>query len=175
MSNSEVKTESNALSVHTFTRDTGNPCPDKPQPMSRDSVMFITRMIMSELDELVCTVTGSSEERDQFLQEALSTRDPCKNIGHKHYPTEDDLIAGQFDALVDAWYYSLNVAAKHGVNMSAIFDLVHGANMAKRDPVTGTFLKRESDGKIIKPAGWTSPDITAEVARQKRDGAWNSF
>ena len=26
--------------------------------------------------------------------------------------------------------------------------------MAKRDPATGTFLKRPSDGKIIKPKGW---------------------
>lgn len=169
---SESESESNAEAVHTFTRETGNPCPDTPQAMSRESVMFITRMVISELDELVCTVTETPEERDQFLQQALDSRDPCKDIGKEYYPTDDDLIAGQFDALVDAWYYSLNVAAKHGVNMSKIFDLVHGANMAKRDPETGKFLRRETDGKIIKPKGWKSPDITAEIARQKGEGSW---
>ena len=50
------------------------------------------------------------------------------------------------DALVDIWYYSLNAAAKKGV----MFDIVQAANMAMKDPVTDTFLKRE-DGKIIKP------------------------
>ena len=59
----------------------------------------------------------------------------------------------QADALVDVYYYSLNAAAKKGVNLSSIFSIVHAANMAKRDPATGQFLKRE-DGKIIKPKGW---------------------
>ena len=31
--------------------------------------------------------------------------------------------------------------------------MVHAANMAKRDANTGKFIKRESDGKIIKPEG----------------------
>ncbi len=59
----------------------------------------------------------------------------------------------QADALIDVYYYSLNAAAKKGINLSAIFKIVHAANMAKRDPATGKFLKRD-DGKIIKPAGW---------------------
>ena len=50
--------------------------------------------------------------------------------------------------------------------MSKIFDVVHAANMAKRDPTTGKFIRREDDGKIIKPAGWQPPDVTAEIKRQ---------
>lgn len=38
---------------------------------------------------------------------------------------------------VDIYYYSLNCAAKKGVNLSSIFGIVHAANMAKRDPATG--------------------------------------
>lgn len=38
--------------------------------------------------------------------------------------------------------------------------------MAKRDPQTGKFIHRE-DGKIIKPEGWTAPDIVAEIRRQR--------
>ena len=50
-----------------------------------------------------------------------------------------------------------------------MFDIVHGANMAKRDPSTGKFLKRD-DGKIIKPAGWQPPDVKAEIVRQMTHG-----
>ena len=45
--------------------------------------------------------------------------------------------------------------------------------MAKRDPVTKKFLKRE-DGKIIKPVGWQEPDIVGEITRQMKMGAWEA-
>jgi len=106
------------------------------------------------------------------LDEALITRDRCTNLKDT-YKTTTDLIAAQNDALVDSWYYSLNMAAKHGVNLSSIFDIVHAANMAKRDPVTGKFKHRESDGKIIKPKGWKSPDVEGEITRQITQGSWN--
>lgn len=67
---------------------------------------------------------------------------------------------------MDLWYYGLNAFAKKSVNLSAIFDTVHNANMAKRDPTTGKFIHRE-DGKIIKPEGWQPPDIVAEIKRQR--------
>ena len=44
--------------------------------------------------------------------------------------------------------------------------------MAKRDPETGKFLKRE-DGKIIKPKGWKAPDVEGEVVRQDVEGSWS--
>ncbi len=69
------------------------------------------------------------------------------------------------------YYYSLNAAAKKGINLSAVFKLVHEANMRKRDPVSGVFLKRE-DGKIVKPEGWTPPDVGAEMRRQASEGSF---
>lgn len=163
---------SDAQKVRDFTEGaSGKRCPDKPVRMDTSAVVFIIRMVISELDELACTVTSNDEEKDKLLSDAMTTRDLC----HKYkdsYTSEADLIGAQFDALVDAWYYSLNTSAKHGVNMSKIFDLVHGANMAKRDPATGKFIRRESDGKVVKPAGWTSPDITREIERQADEGTW---
>lgn len=82
-----------------------------------------------------------------------------------------ELVAEQGDAFVDIWYYSLNCMAKKGVNLSKIFELVHDANMAKRDPKTGKFIKRD-DGKIIKPKGWKAPNVNAEIKRQIENGAW---
>merc|ERR1719410_2774899 len=81
-------------------------------------------------------------------------------------------IGEQGDALVDMWYYSLNAAAKKGVNLSSIFDVVHRANMAKIDPATGKCMKRP-DGKIIKPAGWKAPNVAAEIQRQFQQGSFN--
>lgn len=161
---------SNAYQVKEFTEgSTGKPCPEKPQVMSPEKVKFIIRMVISELDELACTVTTDVTERDRLMQECLDERDKCSQFS---YPTDVDLIAAQNDALVDAWYYSLNLSAQHGVNLSAIFDIVHQANMAKRDPATGKFIRRESDGKVIKPAGWKSPDIEAEIKRQIEEGGF---
>ena len=161
---------SNAHAVKEFTEGANDlPCPDKPMAMSKADTLFIIRMVMSELDELACTVTKDRTECDQFMQEALDDRDKCKNFEYEAGP---NLIAAQFDALVDSWYYSLNCAARHGTNLSSIFDLVHTANMNKRDPASGKFLRRESDNKIIKPKGWTSPDIDKEIERQLQDGPW---
>jgi predicted HAD superfamily Cof-like phosphohydrolase len=157
--------------VYQFTTETGYPCANSPQEMTEDSVLFIIRMIMSELDELACTVCHTVEQRDALMNVAMSTRDQCKEF-RPCYASKNELIGAQFDALVDAWYYSLNIAAKHGVNMSKIFDIVHKSNMDKRDAETGKFLRRETDGKIIKPKGWKAPDITGEITRQTIEGAW---
>jgi energy-coupling factor transport system permease protein len=83
-------------------------------------------------------------------------------------------MADQYDAFVDIWYYSLNTSAKHGANLSKIFDVVHQANMAKRDPVTGKFIRREQDGKVMKPVGWQSPNIVAEIISQIKNGSWST-
>jgi predicted HAD superfamily Cof-like phosphohydrolase len=81
------------------------------------------------------------------------------------------MAAAQADALVDVYYYSQNAACKKGMNISAVFNMVHGANMAKRDPKTGEFIKR-ADGKIIKPEGWKSPDVEGEIVRQAKEGSF---
>ncbi len=45
--------------------------------------------------------------------------------------------------------------------------------LIKVDPVSGKCLKR-ADGKIIKPAGWTAPDITGEMLTQLRNGSFEN-
>jgi predicted HAD superfamily Cof-like phosphohydrolase len=35
--------------------------------------------------------------------------------------------------------------------------------MAKVDPATGKVIKR-ADGKVLKPEGWTPPDVAAALA-----------
>jgi len=44
---------------------------------------------------------------------------------------EAESSADQADALVDAIYYICDMAARHGINLDPIFDIVHVANMQK--------------------------------------------
>ena len=75
-------------------------------------------------------------------------------------------IAEQVDAYIDVIYFAFGGLVEIGVEPSAVWELVHGANMAKLQP-DGSVLRRE-DGKIIKPADWVAPDaaIAREIDRQ---------
>jgi predicted HAD superfamily Cof-like phosphohydrolase len=150
--------------VREFTIGAGQEVTEKPAAMNKAEAKFLLRMCLSELQELALSVTNNNEEAFALLKECVETIDHSK---HEELPDEDSVIAAQADSIVDLWYYALNAFSKKSVDLSAIFNVVHNANMAKRDPVTKKFIRRESDGKIIKPPGWTPPDIVAEVKRQR--------
>lgn len=166
--------KTNAEDVKEFTEGYTNiKCPDKPISMSKDQVFFLIRMVMSELDELACTVTKDETECKEFMHDALMEIDKCKKYD---YLTEAKKITAQADAMVDAWYYMLNFAAKHGMNLSKLFDVVHEANMDKRDPETKQFLRRSSDGKVIKRPGWEEDNeykIDEAMEDQIKHGSWS--
>ncbi len=160
--------KSDSVLVKEFTEATGTHIPLVPQKMNKEQVHFITKMIIDEVKELLATVE-SPEDYNKFLKDTVDTtkdvvRDPSTM-------SEAEIIAEQHDAFVDIYYYSLNCAAKNGVNLSKIFNIVHDSNMAKRDPATGVFLKRP-DGKVIKPEGWRMPDVTGEIENQMKHGAF---
>jgi len=149
--------------VLEFTRGAKQPITTRPTPMSREETVFLIRMLLSELQELALTVTGSIEESVDLLKTSLETIDKSQ---HLTLTNDEEICAAQVDAVVDMWYYSLNAFCKKCIDPSAVFNVVHDANMAKRDPETGRFILRESDGKIIKPANWQPPDIEKEIRRQ---------
>lgn len=149
--------------VKQFTEEAGFVCPSTPQLMNRKEVEFLVKMVLSEMQELVDTVTDSHEESVAFMHNCVGV-DPSKRSNTTK--TEFEIIGEQADAAVDSYIYMLNAFCKKGVDLSKIFDIVHESNMAKRDPKTGKFIRRESDGKILKPEGWKAPDITAEIIRQ---------
>ena len=161
-----LRTGSQALSdaekVREFTFEAGQAVPEKPRLMDVSEVNFVTKMILDELLELYSTVLPPQRAKHlmkSMLDEAKSIRKMNVSPNKVH-----EVIAEQGDAFVDIWYYSLNCMAKKGVNLSAIFDLVHHANMAKPD--------KRRHGKSGKPKGWRAPDIGAEIKRQLLEGAW---
>lgn len=151
--------------VQEFNRAAEQPCPDTPTAMTKDEVLFLSKMILDELMEFMITVTP--EYKNDITKMVNDAKDlPFRKL------EQDELIAEQGDALVDMYYYSLNASAKRGIDLSEIFNEVHEANMAKRDSATGKFIKRE-DGKIIKPVNWQSPDIV-KVIQKLRTNSINS-
>ena len=163
--------QSDSEMVREFTAGAGQPTPDRPQVMSEEETKFIAKMILDETMELMATIYPPEKAKETLIGFIRNSEDlPAERYGEGE---EFKQIADQADALVDIMYYSQNCACKKGVNLSSIFKLVHGANMAKRDPETGKFLKR-ADGKIIKPKGWTPPDVNQEILRQLDEGSFPS-
>ena len=161
--------ESDAEMVYKFTKESGTNVPNKPKLMSSDDVFFLIKMMLDEIMELGSTVECPHEVKYRMIKMITDSKDipVIENV------SIEELIGEQGDALVDSYYYSLNAAAKNGINLSKIFEIVHKANMDKRDPLTGKFIKRE-DGKIIKPMGWKGPDIKAEIIRQTTYGSFEN-
>tara|TARA_B100002019_G_C21096167_1_gene511145 strand:+ start:95 stop:832 length:738 start_codon:yes stop_codon:yes gene_type:complete len=167
---SQIK--SNSDDVREFTSGAGQETPDNPCVMNYDEVIFLTKMILDETMELMATILPPKESKN-IMKKLI---DDSKDLPQEKYNEGEEYkkIADQADALVDIYYYSLNAACKKGINLSSIFNLVHSANMAKRDPITNKFLKRE-DGKIIKPKGWKPPDVEGEIKRQLIEGSFRNL
>ena len=158
---------SNYDSVKIFTEaTTGLKCPETPQKMSLERVTHLIKMMLSEIVELAETVTESPTHALQLVTSCLGVDLHDKK---KEMTTDRQIIVEQADALVDIWYYALNASARHGINISDVFEVIHKSNMDKRDPTTGQFILRPSDNKVIKPIGWKEPDIASVLF--KGDGA----
>lgn len=80
---------------------------------------------------------------------------------------EATTIAGQADGWIDMIYFALGGLDEMGLDPSPLWDIVHAANMAKRQP-DGSVRRDPVTGKTLKPADWQDPGplIEAEIDRQ---------
>jgi len=91
------------------------------------------------------------EFRAKFLQEELDEFN--EGVAESDH-------AKMFDALIDLVYVALGTAHLQGYPWQEGWDLVQAANMAKvRAAKDGSDSKRGSQWDIVKPPGWTPPDI----------------
>ena len=62
------------------------------------------------------------------------------------------------DALIDILVVTIGAIHSLGVDSEGAWKEVMSTNFAKIDKQTGRVRKRE-DGKVLKPAGWTPPNL----------------
>jgi len=74
---------------------------------------------------------------------------------------EDDDVE-MLDACMDLIWVTLGFCHMKGYDVQKAWDEVLRSNIAKVDPITRKVIRRE-DGKILKPEGWTPPDLTKFV------------
>lgn len=73
-------------------------------------------------------------------------------------------IVGIADALADIVYVAYGAAVTYGIDLDAALREVHRSNMSKLDD-QGRPVYRE-DGKVLKSARYTPPDIEGVLSRQ---------
>ena len=73
-------------------------------------------------------------------------------------------IVGIADALADIVYVAYGAAVTYGIDLDAALREVHRSNMSKLDE-QGRPVYRE-DGKVLKSARYTPPDIPGVLSRQ---------
>lgn len=64
----------------------------------------------------------------------------------------------ELDACMDMIWVILGFCYMKGYDVEGAWKEVARSNLAKIDPVTGKVIKRE-DGKVLKPEGWTPPNL----------------
>lgn len=87
--------------------------------------------------------------------------------------SEAEHVAKILDGAVDSLVVLIGFLHSMGPEAEALWAEVHRSNMSKVDPATGKLVKRE-DGKVLKPEGFSPPDllpfakrIIADAAQQK--------
>jgi hypothetical protein len=134
------------------------------QKICTESSLFLVKMIVDELVELLAASGIPYDERIKCLDQIVLKANAREDL--KVPSTDLDTIMEQADAIVDIEYYMKDVAGRNGINTDELFNLVHDANMRKKNK-DGKFDIR-SDGKVIKPKDWKPADIKEEIERQMK-------
>jgi predicted HAD superfamily Cof-like phosphohydrolase len=90
-----------------------------------------------------------TEEHQEFLEATLA-EDPVE----------------QLDALIDILVVTIGAIHSMGADAEGAWKEVMMTNFAKIDSETGKVRKRE-DGKVLKPIGWTAPELTQFIKKAK--------
>jgi predicted HAD superfamily Cof-like phosphohydrolase len=89
------------------------------------------------------------EEEGDELAEAIAAHDQVETL----------------DALIDILVVTIGAIHSAGFDAEGAWKEVMATNFAKIDKETGKVRKRE-DGKVLKPIGWTPPDLTPFLRKE---------
>lgn len=74
-------------------------------------------------------------------------------------------MVDDLDALIDILVVTIGAIHSLGADAEGAWQEVMRSNLSKIDPTTGRVLKRE-DGKILKPEGWSPPNLEPFTRKQ---------
>lgn len=101
---------------------------------------------------------GQTVGQENFGQFELYLNLIQEELGELMEAVEDSDNVEVFDALLDIIVVCIGAGHSLGLPMQAGWEEVVRSNMAKVDPATG-FVRKREDGKILKPEGWTPPQL----------------
>lgn len=113
-------------------------------------------------------VDGSTQEQfDLYLNlikeeyKELMVAQGFDNEGNRVNPVDEEET---LDALLDILVVTIGAIHSRGYDAEGGWKEVMSTNFAKIDKETGKVRKRE-DGKVLKPVGWTAPDLKPFLKR----------
>src|SRR5688572_17230344 len=136
--------------VLEFHRAFGVPVAEKPGVPSDERVRLRLMLVAEEFVELLEDIGVDAESVD-FIEYALESLQFAE--------LSNPNIIGIADAIADLDYVIEGTRLEFGINGEPIAAEVHRSNMAKLGGAV------RADGKIMKPAGWTPPDIEGELRK----------
>lgn len=114
--------------------------------MSNDVARFLSACDQEPSKENIHLYRGLiAEEYDEFCH-AVVMRDEVE----------------QLDACMDMIWVILGYCIMKGYKVDAAWNEVARSNLAKINAATGKVVKRE-DGKVLKPEGWTPPQLDTYI------------
>ena len=105
-----------------------------------------------------CDQTVGTENTEQYKLYLDLIEEEVQELKDSTTPVDD------LDALVDILVVTIGAIHSMGADAEGAWQEVMATNFAKIDRVTGRVRKRE-DGKVLKPTGWTAPDLRKYVNR----------
>lgn len=124
-------------------------------------LMLRLRLVAEEFFELLEGAVGMG---GQNAADIVGARNTVRSLLGKWRQENDYNLVETADALTDLMVVIVGMALEMGIPLDHTWVEVHRSNMAKVQP-DGT-VKRREDGKVLKPEGWTKPDIEAALRRQ---------
>ena len=112
----------------------------------------------SEKFMIACGQTVGEENVDQYKLYLDLINEEVQELKDSTMPADD------LDALVDILVVTMGAINSMGADGEGAWREVMATNFAKIDKVTGKVRKRE-DGKVLKPEGWTAPDLKKYLHR----------
>ena len=120
-----------------------------------------------------CEQTVGESNEDQFklylklikeeYNELLEAQGLNQNLDRIGYLPVDKVET--LDALIDIMVVTVGALQSLGVDAEGAWKEVMSTNFAKIDKKTGKVIKRE-DGKVLKPDGWTPPDLKGYLEKK---------